>query len=85
MQNDGVEHVNHDGEEHRRHRIALAQPLGMHDRRPRQSVDEDAGARGGKQNGDPFPPAWAESMVAQDLEEEWPGNRVERAGNVKLE
>ena len=48
-------------------------------------IDQDPGAGRGEEDGNPLPPSWAESEMAESLEEERPRNRVERLGNVELE
>mgnify|MGYP006961253802 CR=1 FL=1 len=77
-----VEDVNHQGEEHGRHRIALMEAFCVGDEVAVPSIDKDARGGRGKQYGHPFAPTTSKAKVLQHLEEKGPGHGVEGAGNV---
>ena len=64
-QQHGVQHVDDQGEEHGRDRVALTKAVSVIDRRPWVAIDEDSGGCRGEENRATFAPAVAKPNVPE--------------------
>jgi hypothetical protein len=71
--------------EQRRKRVALPETASMGNWGTGNTIENNAGGRGGQQGGDPIAEATWKSPTLEEIKNEFPTDRVKSFSNVKLE